>query len=229
MLSFLESCTLWPVLLTLGAYLLAVKIRSRWDYAILNPILVSFLVVLGLMLALDLPNAQYQAGWEKCSWLLTPSTICLAIPLYRELQALKKDLPAILLGICSGTLVGLGTIFFLCQFWGLDQPLTVSLLPKSITTALGIALAEEMGGYPAITTMAIIVTGIGGSIAGDFLCRVFRIRSQVAQGTAFGTAAHVVGTSRATEISPLTGAVSSLSLVVAGILTAVILPLFYSV
>lgn len=229
MTSFLESCSLWPVILTLGVYLLAVKIRSRWNYAVLNPILVSFLIILGLILALDLPNDQYQAGWEKCAWLLTPATICLALPLYRQLQVLKKDLPAILLGICSGTLAGLGSILLLCRVWGLDAPLTASLLPKSITTALGIALADQMGGYPAITTIAIMVTGIGGSIVGDFLCRVFRIRSQVAQGTAFGTAAHVVGTSRATEISPLTGAVSSLSLVVAGILTAVILPFLYSV
>lgn len=229
MLSLLESCSLWPVVLTLGVYLLALKIRSRWNYAILNPILVSFFIILGLILAFDLPNAQYQAGWEKCSWLLNPSTVCLALPLYRQLKVLKKDLPSIFLGIAAGTVTSLVSVFFLCQVTGLDQPLTTSLLPKSITTAMGIVLAENMGGYPAVTTIAILATGIGANIAGDFLCRIFRIRSQVAQGVAYGTAAHVVGTAKATEVSPLTGAVSSLSLVVAGILTAVILPLFYSV
>ena len=222
--SLLDHCSLWPVVLTLGSYLLAVKIRRRWNYPLFNPILVAFLIILGLMLTLGLSNAQYQAGWEKCSWLLTPATICLALPLYQQLQVLKGQLGAILAGIAAGTVTGLGVILLLCRLWGLDQVLTVSLLPKSITTALGIALSEQMGGYPAITTAAIIVTGIGGAMAGDFLCKVFGIKGELAQGVAFGTAAHVVGTSRASEISPLTGAVSSLSLVVAGILTALVLP-----
>ena len=220
----LSACSLWPVVLTLGVYLLAVKIRNRWSHPVLNPILVSFVIILLLILVLDLPDQEYQAGWEQCSWLLTPATICLALPLYQQLQVLKGQLKAILVGITAGTLAGLGTILLLCRLTGLERAMTVSLLPKSITTALGIALAEQMGGYAGITTAAIIVTGIGGSIIGDFLCKVLRIKGEVAQGVAFGTAAHVVGTSRASEISPLTGAVSSLSLVVAGILTALILP-----
>ena len=138
---------------------------------------------------------------------------------------LKKHLPAVLVGVVSGVLVSLVSILLLCKLFRLEDVVTVSLLPKSITTAIGLALAEQSGGISALTTFAIVITGILGNLTGSGLCKLLRITHPIAQGVGFGTASHVIGTSRAMEVDPLAGAVSSLSLAVAGILTAVLFPL----
>ena len=162
------------------------------------------------------------------SWLLTPATVCLAVPLNRQIQLLKKSLPAVLAGICAGTVTSLLVLLLLCALFALDRQLTISLLPKSITTAMGIVLSEQNGGIAALTSVVIIITGILGSLIGTTLCKVLKITDPISQGVAFGTASHVIGTSKATELDPLAGAVSSLSLAVSGILTALLFPLIYS-
>ena len=224
MAELLQSTTLWAVVLTLAAYQAALWLRKKWNSPLCNPIVVSVVLVAAVLLLLKLPNEEYQSSWEKLSWLLTPATICLALPMYEQLRTLRKDLPAILAGVAGGTLTSLSCIFGLGRLFGLNAQLIISLLPKSITTAMGIALSEQYGGIAAITSAAIIATGIGGSICGTGLGKLFHIQGEVAQGVAFGTAAHVIGTSKATELSERCGAVGSLSLVVAGILTAVLLP-----
>ena len=139
---------------------------------------------------------------------------------------LKKNLPAIFAGVTAGTVTSILVVLGLCRLLKLSAVSEVSLLPKSITTAMGIVLSQQNGGLEALTTAAIIITGIFGAVAGTGLCRLLHLNDPVSQGVAFGTASHVVGISRATELNPLTGAVSSLSLTVAGILTALIFPLF---
>ena len=224
MAEFLQGTTLWAVALTLAAYQAALWLRKKWNSPLCNPIVVSVILVASVLFVLKLPNAEYQSGWSKLSWLLTPATICLALPMYEQLRILRQDLPAILAGVAGGTLTSLGCILGLGRLLGLNAQLIASLLPKSITTAMGIALSEQYGGIAAVTSAAIIATGIGGSICGTGLCKLFRIRGEAAQGVAFGTAAHVIGTSKASELSELCGAVGSLSLVVAGVLTAALLP-----
>ena len=214
------------VALTLCAYALGTMIQRRWRYALLNPIVLAAAGVMVVLTLLDIPNETYQAGCGILSYLLTPATICLAISFYEQFQTLKKQLPAVLLGVAAGTVSCLGFLWVVGKLLGLDRDLLVSLLPKSITTAMGIALTEQMGGLSSIAAAAIVVTGILGSVLGVPLCRLLRIKDPIAQGVAFGTASHVIGTTKAAELSPLTGAVSSLSLVVAGILTAVLCPLF---
>ena len=213
MVEFLCSLSLFPLVLTFGAYQLALWLQKKGKSPILNPILVSSVLVILFLLVTGIPNETFQAGNKSLTWLLTPATVCLALPLYKQLQTLKKSLPAILVGIAAGTVVSLLFILGLC------------LLPKSITTAMGMVLGENAGGYGSLTAAAIIITGIQGSLMGTVLCKLFKITDPVAQGVAFGTASHVVGTSRATELGQLQGAVSSLSLAVAGILTAVVFPL----
>ena len=163
------------------------------------------------------------------SWLITPATICMAVPLYQQLQVLRKDWKAILAGICAGTLASLFFILGMCRLFGLGDVLTASLLPKSITTAIGTALSTQSGGDEAITTAAIAITGILGHVFAVPLCKLFKITHPVAQGVALGTSAHILGTSKAREISELTGAVSSLSLTVAGILTSLLYPLIMAI
>ncbi len=222
----LLAISVLPVSLTLIAFLAGQKLQKKFRTPILNPILVSVILVLIFLAVTGLPVADYKAGMGTLSWLLTPATICLAVPMYEQFQILKKNLPMILAGVAAGAVSCLIMVAGFGILVNFESILTISLMPKSITTAIGVALSEMMGGMPGVTTAAIVFTGIFASIMGPAFCRLFRLTDEVARGVAFGTAGHVIGTSKANELSPLTGAVSSLSLVVAGLLTAVVLPLF---
>lgn len=229
MSELLAQCSLWAVLLTVAAYQAGLLLKKKTGLAICNPILLGAVLIILFLLVGRVPNEDYQAGVRSISWLLTPCTVSLGIPLYTQLQKLRGSLPAILTGVLAGTAVSLGVVTVLCRVFSLDGTLAASLLPKSITTAMAIPLSEGGGGLVPLTTSAVILTGILGSVLGQGLCRLFRIRSPIAQGVAFGTASHVIGTSRASEESELSGAVGSLSLVAAGIVTAVAYPLVLKV
>lgn len=215
---------LFPVLLTLAAYQAGIWCQKKWRSPLFNPILIAVALVILFLQLTKLPLPVYQDGCKSISWLLTPATVCLAIPLYEQFQILRRRLPAVCAGVAAGTVSCLLFLLPVCSLFRFDKTLTVSLLPKSITTAMGVALAELGGGIPAITTAAIICSGILGSLLGPALCRLFRLTDPVSQGVAFGTASHVIGTAKASEQSELTGAVSSLSLVIAGLLTAALFP-----
>ena len=225
MAEFLESISLFPLVLTLGTYQFGLWCQKKVKHALCNPLLIATVLSIGIILLTGFDLQVYQKGTAGISWLLTPATVCLAIPLYEQLKVLKKHLPAILIGIFAGVFVSLGSILLLCRLFRLEDVMAVSLLPKSITTAIGLALTEQNGGISALTTFAIVITGILGNLSGSALCKLLKITDPVAQGVSFGTASHVIGTSRAMEVDPLTGAVSSLSLAVAGILTAVVFPI----
>lgn len=214
-----------PVVLTLLAYQIGLVCQRKLKTPICNPILIAVLVVLAFMALTGLDNADYQAGTKAISWLMTPATVCLAIPMYEQFRILRKNLKAITAGIVSGTVTCLAAVLLFCVVAGFDRSLTVSLLPKSVTSAIGVPLSELSGGIASVTTAAIILTGIIANMLGTFLCRIFGLTDEIAKGVALGTSGHVIATTKANEISPLTGAVSSLSLVIAGLLTAVLLPL----
>lgn len=223
---FLQSSSFFAVALTLVAFSAASACQRKWKLAVLNPILLSAATVIVVLKVLGISNETYQAGCQALSFLLTPATICLAISFYEQFQQLKKHLTAVVAGVLAGTVASIGSVYLLGRLFRLDDALLRSLLPKSVTTAIGAALSQEIGGIAAISTAVIIITGILGNIAGPALCKLFRFKDEVAQGVAFGTSAHVIGTSRATQLSKLTGAVSSLSLTIAGIVTCVLLSFF---
>ena len=223
MTDFLNASSFFCAALTLVAFAFASACQKKWKLAILNPIVVSAAVIILLLHVLDIPNEVYQAGCSAMTFLLTPATICLAISFYDQFNALKSHLPAVAAGVLAGTVASLGSIWMMARIFGLDQALTASLLPKSVTTAIGMALSQEIGGIGAITTAAIIITGILGNIAGPAMCKLFRLEDEISRGVAFGTAAHVVGTAKAAELGKMTGAVSSLSLTLAGLITCVIM------
>lgn len=225
MIEFLEGISLFPMLLTLGAYQVGLWLRKKWDNPICNPIIIAVILVGAVLLLTGFSVESYQGSMTGITWLLTPATVCLALPLYEQLKILKKNLLAILAGVAAGTVTSLVVVFLMCRAFGLDAQMTVSLLPKSITTAMGMVLSEQNGGIAALTTVVIIVTGILGSLLGTILCKLLKLKHPIAQGVALGTASHVMGTAKANEIGPLQGAVSSLSLVTAGILTAILFPL----
>ena len=216
---------LLPVLVTFLAFRVGQLVQSKLKSPICNPILIAVILVLLFLSVTGMELPAYQSGMTFISWLMTPATICLAVSMYEQYQVLKKNTPVILVGVAAGAISCLVMVLLFSLAFGFDRELTVSLLPKSVTTAIGVPLSQMAGGLPSITTAAIILTGITASVLGPTLCKLFRLTDKIAQGTAFGTAGHVIGTAKATELDPLIGAVSSLSLVVAGLLTAIVLPI----
>ena len=223
-MDWILELSLLPLIATILSYQFGLFLQKKTKSALCNPLLISIILLIGLLVLTGYPNAGYQAGMKTISWLMTPATICLAVPLYQQVHILRKNWKGVLAGITAGTLASLSFIFVMCRVLAVGDVLTFSLLPKSITTAMGTALSAQTGGNEAITTAAIVITGILGNILGVPLCRLFKITHPVAQGVALGTASHVIGTTKARELSDLTGAVSSLSLTVAGIMTAVLYP-----
>ena len=225
MAEFFSTVSLAAIVVTLAAFQIGLWCQKKWPNPLCNPILIAVILVIGFLLITGTPNEAYQAGTKLFTWLLTPATVCLAIPMYQQLQVLKKNLPAILAGVACGAVSCMFMVLGCGILFHFEPELTASLLPKSVTSAIGVPLSEMAGGISAITTTVIVLTGIVANIFGTLCCKIFRLKDPIAQGVAFGTAGHVIGTAKANELSPLTGAVSSLSLVTAGLLTAVVFPL----
>ncbi len=225
MTEFLSGSSFFAIALTLLIWRLSVLLQKKTGSVLLHPILMSVIGVIVILLCTGIPNSAYQKGMEPFSWLITPATVCLAVPLYEQVKVLKKNLPAICLGVFCGTLTSILCVAGLCLLFGMDRTMTVSLLPKSVTSAIGASVSEGLGGLGSVTVAVIIVTGILGNVFGQVMYRLFRIHDPVAQGTAMGTSAHVIGTTKANEMGEIQGAVSSLSLVIAGVLTAFLIPL----
>ena len=211
----------WGLTLSIGAYLFACWLKQKTKLAFLNPILVSVIVIIAFLLGVGIDYDTYNKGASYLSWLLTPATVCLAIPLYKQLHLLKKHGAAVAVSITSGVATSAVSIFLMCRVLGLSHAHYVTLLPKSITTAIGMGVSEEAGGIVTLTVISIIITGVLGSVIGEIVCKLFRIQEPIAKGLALGTAAHAIGTSKAMEMGPVEGAMSSLAIAVAGLLTVV--------
>lgn len=212
----------FAIFLTLSAFEAGRVLQQKTKLALLNPILVGAVLVGVVLVVLGIPLEQYQADCKPLQYLLTPATICYSVSLYEQIGTMKKQLPAIFAGVFAGTAASLLSIRVMCMAFGLDAVMTNTLLPKSITTAIGMALSQEVGGIAALTTAVIVITGILGNMFGPTLSKILALKHPVAQGVAFGTASHAVGTAKANELSALTGAVSSLSLTLAGLITVVL-------
>ena len=207
------------VVISLAAYWVGMFLKKHFRLQVLNPLMIAIALTIIVLLIFGVDYQSYNQSARYLTYLLTPATVCLAIPIYEQFKLLKQNVTAIMVGISSGVVTALLSIFLMSLLFRLGHQEYVTLLPKSITTAIGIGLSEEMEGYVSITVASIMITGLFGNIAGEMICRLFRITHPIAKGVAFGTAAHVMGTSRAMEIGRVEGAMSSLSIVVAGILT----------
>ena len=214
-MEFFEHSVFFGVSLSLLAYGLGVVLQKRFRLALFNPLLLSVIVTILVLVTAHIDYEVYYAGAKYLSYLLTPATVCLAVPLYEKFALLRSSWRAILAGILSGVLTALSLAF------RLSHEEYVTLLPKSITTAIGMGVSEELGGYVTLTVAMIIITGILGNVIAVAVCRVFRITEPIAKGVAIGSAAHALGTAKAIEIGEVEGAMSGLSIVVAGLLTVV--------
>lgn len=221
MRDFLCNSVYFGVTISLGGYALGLMLKKRWKCGICNPLLISVIVTIIAILLLGVDYESYNQSAQYLSYLLTPATVCLAIPLYQQIVLLKKNMMAILLGIIAGVLSSLGSVLALSFVFGLEHEYYVTLLPKSITTAIGMGVSEELGGIVTITVAVILITGIFGNVMGETICKLFHIYEPIAVGLAFGTSSHAVGTAKALELGEIEGAMSSLSIAVAGILTVI--------
>lgn len=223
---FLQGSTMWGVGLTLAAFAVGTLINRVTKKSVCNPLLLGSLVVVAVLTALRIPYAQYKASAAPVSWLLLPATVSLAVPLYEKWEILRRNAKAILAGIAAGTLTSLASVLLIGWAMGLDHTQFVTLLPKSVTTAISMDVSAELGGIASLTGAVVILTGIVGSLFGEGLFRLLRITDPMAKGVALGTAAHAIGTSRALEMGETEGAMSGLSIAVAGIMTAILAPVF---
>lgn len=223
--AFLSGSAAWGVLLTLAAFGLGSLINRKTGFALFNPLLLGSVFVIVFLSVLNIPYASYKASAAPVNYLLLPATISLAVPLYEKWELLKRNAAAILAGIVSGTLVSLGSILLLALALGLDHTQYITLLPKSVTTAISMDISAELGGLAALTGAVVILTGIAGNLLAESVFRWFRITDSMAKGVGIGTSAHAVGTSRALQMGEVEGAMSGLSIAVAGVLTAVLCPL----
>ena len=209
------------VVVSVLAYQAGFLLKRKWKLAVFNPLLLSIFLVIAVLLIFDVDYERYNEGAKYLSYLLTPATVCLAIPLYEQLEQLKKNAKAIAAGILSGVLSSLVSVLALAAAFGLSHEEYVTLLPKSITTAIGMGVSEELGGIVTITVAVIIVTGVLGNIIAELVCKIFRIHEPVAKGIAIGSASHAIGTAKAMEMGEVEGAMSSLSIAVSGLLTVI--------
>lgn len=219
------SSAYFGVVLSVGGYALGLALRKRFKLAVFNPLLIAILFVMLFLIIFRVSYESYNESAKYLSYLLTPATVCLAVPLYRQLSVLKKNLAAVLIGLGSGVAASLISVFVLSKLFGLSQEMYVTLLPKSVTTAIGMNVASELGGDGGIAAAAIIVTGLIGNMGASFFCRLFRIKNPIAAGLAIGCSAHAMGTARALEIGEVEGAMSSLAVAVAGLMTVIGAPI----
>ena len=224
--SFLQDSVFFGVFISIVTYEIGALIKKKWNAAIFNPLLISIALIMIFLLVFDVEYETYEYGAKYLSYFLTPATVALAVPLYEQLEPLKKNWKAIMAGILAGALTSAVCVLVMSILFRLTHEQYVTLLPKSITTAIGMGLSEELGGIVAITVAVIVVTGIVGNMFAEGICRLFRITDPVAKGIGIGSASHAMGTAKAMEMGEIEGAMSSLSIAVSGLLTVIISILF---
>lgn len=226
MMEFIKNSAFFGAMLSLIAYEIGLILKKKFKMAIFNPLLISIICVIGVLVIFHIDYNDYNEGGKYISYLLTPATVCLAIPLYEQMELLKKNWKAIIGGIVAGVLTGAVCILVLCLIFRLEHDMYVTLLPKSITTAIGMGVSEELNGIVTITVAVIIITGVVGNVLADFVYKLFHVTHPVAKGVGLGTSAHAIGTAKALEMGEIEGAMGGLSIAVAGILTVIVAPIF---
>lgn len=224
--SFFSDSMFAGVTLSLVAYMIGVILRKKLKLGIFNPLLISIIISIIVLVIGKVDYNIYNEGAKYLSYLLTPATVCLAIPLYEQWQLLKRNYKAVLCGLFAGAITSMTTVFVLAKICGLSHEEYVTLLPKSITTAIGMGVSEELGGYVTITVAVIIITGVLGNIIGELVCKIFHIEEPISKGLAFGASAHAIGTAKALKIGEVEGAMSGLAIAVSGILTVMFASVF---
>ena len=220
----LSESLFFGMILSLLAYKIGFEIQKKYKKVFLNPLLIAIVLVVIFLMITGISYETYQYGAKYLSYFLTPVTVCLAVPLYKQMETLKKNMAAILISIAVGCVVHAGVLIAVTYVCKMDQQLLLSVMSKSVTTAIALGVTGEIGGIQGITVIGVMVAGISGAVLGPSLLKLFHITEPVAQGLAMGSASHAIGTSKAIELGEIQAAMSSLAIVVTGILTVVIVP-----
>ncbi|NNU75344.1 LrgB family protein [Clostridium estertheticum] len=225
----LITSPVFGVISSLIAYEIGIYIKKKGRLSIFNPLMIAVIILILFLTKFHIKYEDYNKGGQIISFFLFPATVALALPMYKKFVLFKENATPILIGIFSGAISGFISVVFLSKLFGLTDVLIKSLMPKSITTPIGIALSKQLGGLQSITVVAIIITGIIGSIGGPFLYKIFKINDKVALGIAMGSSAHALGTARAMEIGEVEGAMSGLTMAISGVVTVLLYPLLWKI
>lgn len=221
----LSDSLFFGMTISLLCYGVGLFIKDRAKLAIANPILIGFILIVCILKLFHISYDSYMNGAQYLSYLLTPATVCLAVPLYEKLQLLKDNIAAIVSGIAAAIITNVLVVWLLCITFTLDKTIFATLIPKSITTAIGMVVSQETGGIETITVALICITGIVGNVVAEIVCKLCKIDEPVAKGIAIGSSSHVLGTAKAVEMGDTEGAMSGLAVAVSGILTVIIAPM----
>lgn len=225
MQEYFANSIFFGIFLTIFMYQIGAAIQKKWPLPIFNPLLISMFAIIGILMVTKIPYETYEQGAKFIGNLLTPLTVCLAVPLYRQLKVLKENIAAVLISIICGCLAHIATMLVLAKVLGVEDVLRNSVLGKSVTTAIALGVTNELGGIQGITIIGVVVAGVMGPLVGPTVLRLARVKNPVAFGLGMGSASHAIGTSKALEIGEVEGAMSSLAIVVTGILTVIIVPI----
>lgn len=221
----LTNLPLFGILISLLAFEIGLFINKKSRIAIFNPLLISILIIIVFLKKFNISLDSYNKGGNTISFFLAPATVILAVPLYKQLDILKANLLPIIVGITVGCITAITSIYLFSRLFGMNAELCASLIPKSVTTPIGVEISKQIGGIPAITVAAIVITGIIGAVFGPTICRLFGIKNKVAIGISIGTSSHALGTTKAIQLGETEGAMSSLAIGIAGLLTVFFAPL----
>ena len=214
------------LVLVVGIYLLSIKLHLKIRFPLLNPVLITILVLIGLLIILDVPYATFKKSSQMINFLLGTSVVALGYILHKQIHYLKGNVVSVLTSITVGAIVGIASILLVGKLFGADQTLIASLAPKSVTTPIAMALSESNGGIPALTAVVVVVAGVMGSIIAPPIMNWLGIKSPIAKGIALGASSHGVGTATAIQMGAIEGALSGLAIGIMGTITSLLLPLF---
>lgn len=221
----LFSTPIFGIVISIICFEIGIILMKKTRFPLFNPLLVAIVIIVGVLVVFKIPLESYEIGGDMISFFLSPITVILAVPLYKQFDLVKKHFLPIIVGITTGVVTSFVSVIFLSNALGLDKSLCFSLIPKSITTPMGVALSETINGISGITVMAVILTGICGAVISPLVFKLIKLENPVAEGIAIGTSAHAVGTSKAIEMSEIHGAMSGVSIGISGIVTVVLVPI----
>lgn len=218
---------IFGVFISILAYYIGIKINEKLKNSLINPLLVSTLIVIAVLLSLNISYDSYMEGGSIISFLIMPATVSLVVPFYNNWEIFKKYKLAIFLGSLAGSLTSLVSVVLLGKLLSLDNTLLISIMPKSITSALALPVSDVYGGIMSLTSIILVFTGVIGASLSEKIFAMFNINDSIAKGVALGTSAHAVGTSKALELDEVSGAIASLCIILTGFITIIIFPMFY--
>ena len=216
---------LFGIILSLTSYEIGKKIYTKWRYPVFNPLMIAITLTIFVLLKFNISYAAYSRGGDIIMFFLGPATVVLGVSLYKNSRRLKEYFLPILAGVTAGSFTAIVSVIILGKAFGLKKELIISMIPKSITTPIGIELSKSLGGNPSITVIGIMITGMTGAISSPFICKFFKIKNKVSRGIGIGTASHAVGTSKAIEMGEVEGAMSGLAIGMAGLVTIFLVPI----